>query len=80
MRGNQEMIQWKHVRSAMPDADITVMVFAPGACDEVWLGFYDGDVWREVGSETIDGRVTHWAEIPLGPRTRSAVEAREAEA
>ena len=72
MKGNQEIIEWKGVRQTMPDADTTVLVFAPGANDEVWLGYWDGDVWREVGSDEIDGRVTHWAEMPFGPRTRYA--------
>lgn len=69
----KETIEWKSTRKSMPDSDITVLIFCPQLDSEVWLGYHDGEVWREVGSDTIEGRVTHWAEVPIGPRSSKAV-------
>lgn len=69
----KETIEWHSTRISMPDSDITVLLFCPQLDCEVWIGYHDGEVWREVGSDTIDGRVTHWAHIPSGPRHSKAV-------
>jgi hypothetical protein len=58
-----ETITWRPV-SEPPDADMTVLVFMPGANDPVWLGYFDGHIWREVGSMAI--QPSHWADMPLG--------------
>ena len=48
-----------------PDADTTVMLFTPGAYEEVWPGYRDGDTWRHA-----DGTIaapTMWQHMPVGP-------------
>jgi uncharacterized protein DUF551 len=70
-----ETIAWIAVADSLPDADTTVLVFAPGMDEQVWLGFYDGCYWFgvdavEYGDEEAEPtrpRVTHWADIPAGP-------------
>jgi hypothetical protein len=66
-----ESINWIAVAEELPDADTAVLVFAPGMDEPVWLGFYDGVYWFGVDAvEYGDERpeVTHWADMPAGPR------------
>lgn len=69
---SDEQIQWIPLASSYPDADITVLVHCPGATDPVWLGFFDGEIWRDVGADPMDHEVTHWADLPEGPKDREA--------
>lgn len=57
---------WRSVEDEMPDADETVLVHAADADEPVWLGYFDGDVWRCV--EGPIRKVTDWAPMPDGPR------------
>lgn len=59
-------LEWISVGASIPDADTTVLVYAERADDPVWLGFYD-TYWHYVDGSPADG-VTHWAEMPEGPR------------
>lgn len=68
-----EQIQWIGVDHAVPDADTTVLVCAPGADEPVWLGFYDGVYWFAVTGagygdpDEVAAEVVAWAEMPKGP-------------
>jgi hypothetical protein len=49
-----------------PDDDIMVLVYGPNMSEAVWMGYKDGDYWREPnGSMLAD--VHYWAELPKGP-------------
>ena len=56
----QVLVQWIPVEQGLPDSDLTVHItLAPGASEPVWLGYLDGDTWRDIeGNEVM---VTHWA-------------------
>jgi hypothetical protein len=70
---DQETINWVLAADALPDDDTTVLVYAPGAGEPVWLGFYDGCYWFSVdgckygNEEEIAQQVTAWAMMPKGP-------------
>jgi len=53
---------WKSVHDEMPDADQTVLVHYPNADEPVWLGFHDGETWRDVNADPLT--VTHWRDLP----------------
>lgn len=69
-----ESIEWISVKDATPDADTTVMVYAPHSDEPVWLGFYDDVYWFAVTGDgygdpdEIAAEVVAWAPIPKGPR------------
>jgi hypothetical protein len=66
---DQETLTW-YSADAPPDADTTVLVFAPGCDEPVWLGYFDGDSWFEIGgaeygnAEELADHVTAWAPLP----------------
>ncbi|ODU25018.1 MAG: hypothetical protein ABS95_01175 [Verrucomicrobia bacterium SCN 57-15] len=57
------LINWKDVSKEMPDADTVVLIHSPTADEPVWIGYHDGECWREVGSEQASN-VTLWAHLP----------------
>jgi uncharacterized protein DUF551 len=63
-------VRWISVRDEWPDAELTVLVAREGndIGEPVWLGYTDGETWFDActGAE-FAGRVTHWAELPMGP-------------
>jgi hypothetical protein len=67
-----ETIEWRQVADELPDADTFVLVYAPGAVEPVWLGFYDGVYWFSVdgpeygNEEEIAAPVVAWAPMPKG--------------
>lgn len=61
---------WKAVKDEMPAADETVLIHCPEADEPVWLGFFDGEAWRDVNAEPLT--VTHWAIMPEGPGVEGA--------
>jgi len=67
--GAVEIIEWHDVRYSVPDADETVLLaVAIGAPPyEVYAGYLDDGVWRDCTGVQI-AVVTHWAEMPGGPR------------
>lgn len=61
----RETIKWVPVSERMPDADETVLIYAPGSDDPVGEGWFDGTVWRDwLG---VLPPVTHYATMPKGP-------------
>ena len=74
-----ELIRWVSVEDALPDADETVLIWAPGD-DSPWPGYLDGDQWRSAdGFFLAPMRVTHWAAMPTGPTPAPAIESRHEE-
>ena len=33
----------------------------------IWVGCYDGDLWRDINDEPFDSVITHWMELPELP-------------
>lgn len=64
LQAGQEVITWRAVGEQLPDADLTVLVRTRNSDEPVWLGYLDGEEWRDVEGLEID--VTHWAEMPKG--------------
>lgn len=65
-----ERVTWIPVEEELPDSETTVLIFgAEGLDPPVWLGWYDSlaKVWREVSADEV-ANITHWAEIPEGPK------------
>ncbi len=56
---------WIDAGKELPDAETTVLVCIRNADEPVWLGYYNGEEWKDVEGMAID--VTHWAEMPLPP-------------
>ncbi len=54
--------QWIDPDHTLPDSDMTVLICAPDSSEPVWLGFHDGECWRNVEGFPIT--VTGWAEMP----------------
>lgn len=54
--------QWIGVDYALPDSDTTVVINVSDSSEPVWLGFYDGECWRNV--EGFPVTVAAWAEMP----------------
>jgi hypothetical protein len=60
---------WIDVEDDLPDGPEMVLIFCPHGIERVWLGFFDGDCWRDVSGERLDGMdgPTHWRDRPSGP-------------
>lgn len=56
---------WIDASKELPDAETTVLICIKDAGEPVWLGYHNGDEWKDVEGMVIE--VTHWAEIPLAP-------------
>jgi hypothetical protein len=67
---------WTEWRSAAkkPDADTTVLVFAPKADDPVQSGYWDGEVWRDVLGMPYAAHVEMWAELPYPVEAKLKIE------
>lgn len=69
----RETITWVPVDERLPDADETVLIYAPTSDEPIWLGCMSGASgrWYDVDdSYHMTARaVTHWATIPKGPTT-----------
>lgn len=63
-----EQLKWHATACAMPDAELTVLMWVKYAADSDWTeGWWDGEAWRYCGSGgVVTGAVTHWA-TPEGP-------------
>lgn len=61
---------WCAVDEELPDCDSTVLVFEAGEDDPVYLGYWDGEFWRDVHN-TIRS-VSHWMELPEPPSAGGA--------
>jgi len=59
---------WFSVEMAMPDSDLTVMIHAPATENPIWIGYHDGECWREISGDAFgEGEVTHWMDLPNPP-------------
>ena len=56
---------WKPA-AEKPASDTTVLLFDQAASEPVWMGFFDGGLWREV--DGMPATPTHWAQLPEGPK------------
>ena len=65
-RGGNKMSAWVKATTP-PDDGETVIIHTLGG--EVWTGFIDGDVWRNVSGARIheEEPVLHWMPLPLSP-------------
>ena len=61
------VLAWVPIAQHMPDDEETVLIFAPGADEPVWMGWHDADGWHYIDGGTAEG-VTHWLPMPEGPR------------
>ena len=61
------MNAWKNVNHALPDTDVTVLVYCPECVEPVQLAFYDGEEWRSIDSIRLPEEVTHWMDTPELP-------------
>ena len=62
-----ETIAWISVTERLPDSARNVMQLAPGALP--WPGYLLlGDWYSSDGHRYGKNEVTHWAEMPRGPR------------
>ena len=54
--------QWIDADHALPDSDTTVVINVLDSAEPVWLGFYDGECWRNV--EGFPVTVAAWSDMP----------------
>lgn len=60
-----ETVVWTLVADGVPDADLTVNItLAEGSDEPVWLGYFDGEQWRDVEGMPVD--VIAWAPMLKG--------------
>lgn len=60
-----ESVTWVQVADGLPDADLTVNItLAEGSGEPVWLGYFDGEQWRDVEGAVVD--VIAWAPMLKG--------------
>lgn len=59
-----ESLTWWTPDERMPDAELTVLVETEGCEEPVWLGFHDGECWRDTDGMQIG--VKRWADMPKG--------------
>jgi hypothetical protein len=61
------MSGWVNIETALPDDGETVIIHTRDG--EVWTGFIDGDVWRNVAGMRIheEEPVLHWMPFPNPP-------------
>jgi hypothetical protein len=65
------IIFWSDVNDELPDDDITVLIAQDDANEPVWLGYRDGDFWRDVSGTAYINKVTHWADLPELPKRKA---------
>jgi hypothetical protein len=57
---------WTPIAARLPDADTLVLIAFSDL--EVWTGYLDGDIWRDVSAMSLEpGFVTHWMDLPPHP-------------
>ena len=56
---------WIKVEDELPDDGEAVL--AAQADGDVWLGFLDGTIWRDVSGARTASTVTHWQHLPAHP-------------
>ena len=68
-----EHIVWHPVESVMPDDETAVLVRSTSPWNPVWIGFLICGDWffdnaMRADEAEPDCKVTHWAELPEGPK------------
>jgi hypothetical protein len=58
---------WTPAKKQLPDDERTVLICVPSSDEPVWLGYLDEDGWRYVDGMPVEGKVTHWMELPEMP-------------
>lgn len=61
----RELIEWHEVAQRLPDAETSVLYFAPDSSEPVWIGWFDGTDWYDVGGCIVED-VVRWAHLPAG--------------
>lgn len=61
----RELIEWQEVADRLPDAETSVLYFAPDSSEPVWIGWFDGTDWYDVGGCIVED-VVRWAHLPAG--------------
>jgi hypothetical protein len=62
-----ELLGWTPVTEALPDDEITVLVFMPDAAEPVAFGFHSDGAWHTAGFSVLPSVVSAWATMPSGP-------------
>jgi hypothetical protein len=61
----REYLDWHEVANDdFPDPDITVIVRMVDNDEPVWLGYWDGEEWRDLDGQPVE--VIRWADMPEG--------------
>lgn len=61
----RDVLDWHEVaEDDSPDADLTVIVRLRNNEEPVWIGFFDGEEWRDADGQPVE--VVRWAEMPAG--------------
>jgi hypothetical protein len=64
-----EVLRWVDVDERLPDEDRLVLVYAPDSTSErVWPAYVIDDAWHCPSGFAKNDVVTHWAELPVGPK------------
>lgn len=58
-------MSWKLCTAEMPDSDETVMIYHAASDETVWIGYHDGEQWRDVSGACCE--VSHWMRMPEPP-------------
>lgn len=60
-----ERVHWYETSQKLPDDETSVLIFGPGL--DTCEGFLEADTWHLANGVPIEGAVSHWAEMPMGP-------------
>ena len=60
---NTEGTEWRDASVTLPEDEETVIIHTLGG--EVWIGFVDGGIWKNVAFE--EETVLHWMPFPNPP-------------
>ncbi|WP_119154182.1 DUF551 domain-containing protein [Caldimonas tepidiphila] len=63
-----ETITWHPVAERLPDDDTTVLLAVECDDEPTWPGFHSEGGWYYVSGARVAARVTHWADMPGGPK------------
>lgn len=63
-----EIIEWKDATKEQPDDGIVVLVKTPSPGEPVWLAYRDDGQWFTPENMGYAYQITHWADIPAGPK------------
>ena len=65
-------IEWLRPEQEMPAIDLAVLLCAPTAAVDVFLGHYDSAFWRDERGMKLHSPVVAWAYLPTCPLARGA--------